>query len=73
MRYGGHVSAALWIAAASWQAKGVTRLVGVLLALVLGGYSLLLHGPIGILIASGPLLPLWFALVGRLLARSVEP
>src|SRR5947209_3984479 len=39
MRYGGHVSAALWIAMSSWEAKGATRIVGWLLALVLGGFS----------------------------------
>jgi hypothetical protein len=39
MRYGGHVSAALWFASASWQAKGATHVVGLLLALDLGGYS----------------------------------
>jgi hypothetical protein len=72
MRYGGHISAALWIAVASWQAKGVTRIVGLLLALILGGYSFIPHGPIGILIPSGLLLPLWFALLGRLLARSMN-
>jgi hypothetical protein len=72
MRYGGHIAAALWIATASWQAKGATRIVGLLLALVLGGYSLIPQGPIGMLIASGPLLPLWFALVGRLLAFNIE-
>jgi len=69
MRYGGHVSAALWIAAASWQAGGVICVVGMLLALILGGYSFIPHGPLGILIASGPLLPLWFVLVGHWLAR----
>jgi len=72
MRYGGHVSAAVWIAAASWQAKGATRIVGLLLALILGGYSLIPHGPLGILILSWPLLPLWFALIRYVLARSVE-
>ena len=72
MRYGGHVSAALWIAAASWRANGALRIVGLLLALDLGGYSLIPNGPIGILILSGPLLPVWFVLVGRILARGSE-
>jgi hypothetical protein len=77
MRYGGHVSAAVWIAAASWPAKGATRMVGLFLVLLLGGYSLLPHGPLdgplGMLILSRPLLPLWCALVGYVLARSAEP
>ncbi|MBA3947018.1 MAG: hypothetical protein H0X37_20955 [Herpetosiphonaceae bacterium] len=73
MRYGGHVSAALWIAVASWQASGMLRIVGLLLALDLGGYSFIPHGPIAFLIPSGPLLPLWFALVGRHISRRRRP
>lgn len=69
MRYGGHVSAALWIATASWRGRGALRIVGLLLALILGGYSFVPNGPIWLLIPSGPLLPLWFALVGRFIAR----
>jgi hypothetical protein len=69
MRYGGHVSAALWIAAASWHAKGVFRAVGLLLALILGGYSFIPNGPIGLLLPTGPLIPIWLALVGRVLVR----
>jgi hypothetical protein len=34
LRYGGHISAALWIASASWQAKGAMRLVGWLFATI---------------------------------------
>jgi len=73
IRYGGHVSAALWIATAAWQAKGATRISGLILALVLGGYSLIPNGPIDLLIPSGLLLPIWFALVGRLLAQIPQP
>jgi hypothetical protein len=69
MRYGGHVSAALWIAAASWQARGITRIVGLLLAFDLGAYSFIPNGPVGLLIPSGPLLPIWLALVGHLFGR----
>ena len=39
MRYGGHISAALWIASASWQIKGAIRITGLLLALDLTVYS----------------------------------
>lgn len=69
MRYGGHVAAALWIATASWQAKGALRIVGLLLALNLGGYSLLPHASYLLLIPTGALLPLWFALAGRRLGQ----
>lgn len=72
MRYGGHVSAALWIAAASWQAMGAMRIVGVLLALDLGVYSFIPNGPTVILFPSGLLLPLWFALGGHSMARDGE-
>ena len=67
MRYGGHVSAALWIATASWQATGATRIVGLLLAFDLGIYSFIPNGPTVILFPSGILLPVWFWLVARLL------
>lgn len=70
MRYGGHVSAALWIAAASWEAGGALRVVGLLLALDLGGYSLLMPFlPLAALYPSALLLVIWFALVGLHLAR----
>ncbi len=72
MRYGGHVSAALWIALASWQARGWTRIVGLVLALNLGGYSFIPNGPVALLIPTGPLLPIWFALVGYRLSQ-VKP
>ncbi len=39
LRYGGHISAALWIASASWQAIGTARIVGWLLAFDLAIYS----------------------------------
>ena len=69
MRYGGHVAAALWIATASWQASGAMRIVGLLLAFNLGGYSLIPHASYLLLIPTGFLLPIWFALAGRHLAR----
>jgi hypothetical protein len=69
MRYGGHVSAALWIASASWQARGAVRIVGLILALNLGIYSFIPNGPVLILVPTGFLLPLWFLLVGLLLAH----
>ncbi len=73
MKYGGHVSAALWIASASWQARGATRIVGWLLALNLGGYSFIPHGSFVILLPTLVLLPLWFVLVGLLLAQEASP
>lgn len=72
MRFGGHVAAALWIAVASWRARGAARVVGLLLALNLGGYSFIPHGPVALLVPTALLLPVWFALVGRLLAPDVE-
>ncbi|SRR6266581_1101914 len=75
LRYGGHVSAALWIALASWQAKGATRIVGLLLAIVLGGYSFIAPFDPTHFVGLLPglvLLPTWFALVGRLLAQRGE-
>lgn len=68
LRYGGHVAAALWIAAASWQAGGALRAVGLLLAVNLGGYSILPHASYLLLIPTGFLLPIWFALAGCRLA-----
>jgi hypothetical protein len=69
LRYGGHVSAALWIAAASWRLGGAARGVGLLLALTLGGYSFVPHAPVGWLGPAGVLLPVWLVLVGRALGR----
>ena len=69
-RYGGHISAALWIASASWQGSGLLRVVGLLLALDLGGFSLVPTGGFLVLLPSLLLLPLWFVLVGRSLARA---
>jgi hypothetical protein len=74
LRYGGHISAALWIASASWQAKGAMRIVGWLLALDLFIYSFLAFIPLTfvVLFPSLVLLPVWLVLVGRLLAREGE-
>ncbi len=75
MRYGGHVSAALWIAVASWHTRGASRIIGLLLALDLGGYSFVApFDPthfVGLL-PSFVLLPVWLVLVGRLLHRKDE-
>ncbi len=72
LRYGGHVSAALWIGLASWRAGGALRLVGLLLAVLLGGFSFIPHGSFLLLIPTGFLFPLWFALVGRHIARDAQ-
>lgn len=73
MRYGGHIAAALWIATASWQAKGATRGVGLLLALDLGVYSFI--APFVSFVALLPsivLLPAWFVLVARAIGHEAE-
>jgi hypothetical protein len=74
LRYGGHISAALWIASASWQAKGAMRIVGWLLTLDLFIYSFIAFIPFTfvVLFPSLVLLPVWFVLVGRLFAREGE-
>ncbi len=71
MHYGGHISAALWIASASWQTRGAMRIVGLLLALDLAIYSFIAFIPLTfvVLIPSLVLLPLWLVLVGRLITR----
>jgi hypothetical protein len=70
LRYGGHVSAAVWIVSASWSAAGALRPVGLLAALDLGGYSFLAPFVSFVaLLPAGVLLPVWFVLVGRCLAR----
>jgi hypothetical protein len=39
LRYGGHIPAAVWVAAVAWQTGGLGRAVGALLAAGLAGYS----------------------------------
>ena len=39
LRLGGHIAAATWVAAAAWQARGLTRVVGLGLAVALAAYS----------------------------------
>ncbi len=71
LRYGGHVSAALWLMAASWRAPGkLLRIIGVILALDLGGYSFVapfdpthFAGLLPVLVR----LPFWLVPVGRFL------
>jgi hypothetical protein len=74
LRYGGHISAAIWIASASWQEKGAMRIVGYLLALDLVIYSFTIFVPFAfvILIPSLVLLPLWIVFVGRLIGGDKE-
>jgi len=71
LRYGANVAAALWIASASWQEKGILRVIGVIVALDLAVYSSIAFIPLTflILIPSLILLPLWFFLVGRRFTR----
>jgi hypothetical protein len=74
LRYGGHISAAIWIASASWQEKGAMRIVGYLLALDLVVFSFMIFVPFSfvILIPSLILLPLWIVFVGRLIGGDKE-
>jgi hypothetical protein len=65
--------AALWIATASWQSRGAMRWIGVFVAFDFACYSLVaLLSPLAFLVTlpSLVLLPVWFVLVGRLLART---
>ncbi|GCE27706.1 hypothetical protein KDA_31900 [Dictyobacter alpinus] len=72
LRYGGHISAALWILFVSLNANGAFRVVGILLALDLAIYSFIAFIPLSfiLLLPSLILLPLWLALAGRLLATA---
>lgn len=75
LRYGGHISAALWIASASLQERGLIRIVGLFVALDLALYSFiapLFAFSFVVLIPSLVLLPLWFVLAGRRIARNAE-
>lgn len=71
VRYGGHISAAIWIGFASWQAKGSPRLVGIPLAFVLGGYSLVAPWVSGaVIIVAFLLIIAWLPFAGRSIAKS---
>lgn len=75
LRYGGHISAAVWIASASWHEKGLIRIVGLFVALDLAIYSFiapLFAFSFVVLIPSLVLLPLWFVLAGRRIALNAE-
>ncbi|GER89097.1 hypothetical protein KDW_32590 [Dictyobacter vulcani] len=71
LRYGGHISAALWILLVSLNTTGALRIIGILLALDLAIYSFIAFIPLSflLLLPSLILLPLWLALSGRFLAR----
>jgi hypothetical protein len=75
MRYGAHVSAAIWIAVTPWRIRGASRIIGLLLALDLGGYSFVApFDPthfVGLLL-SFVLLPVCLVLVGRFLHQQDE-
>lgn len=67
-----NVVAALWIASASLQAHGAMRGIGVFVALDVACYSFVaLLSPLAFLVSlpSLVLLPVWFALAGRRIAR----
>ena len=70
LRYGGHVPAAVWIAAAAWNAGGAARYVGVALAVCLGGYSFLAPWvPFVGFVPAIVLMIAWLPLVGRHLLK----
>lgn len=72
LRYGGHISAALWILLVSLNTRGAMRIIGILLALDLAIYSFIAFIPLAflLLLPSLILLPLWLAMAGRLLAQA---
>jgi hypothetical protein len=73
LKYGGHISAALWIAVVSWRTSGAMRIVGLLLALDLFSFSFIASFTQFLpLLPALVLLPLWFALGGRLLGQVAE-
>lgn len=64
--------AALWIASASWPQRGIIRALGVFVALDFASYSLLGLSFAWVFFVTLPslvLLPVWFVLVGRRMAR----
>lgn len=72
VRLGVNLLAALWIASASLRARGGMRWLGVFVAADFACYSFVgLLSPLAFLIAlpSLVLLPLWFVLAGRCIAR----
>jgi hypothetical protein len=70
MRYGGHVCAAIWMAGCAYSARGAYRAVGLLVSIVLGGYSFV--SPYLSIVFVFPILlfvlPWWLVLVGRQIA-----
>jgi hypothetical protein len=67
-----NVLAALWIIAASWRAPMAMRIIGIFIAWDLVAYSLTAPFNSGAFVISLPslvLVPVWFALVGRLLTQ----
>ncbi len=69
LRYGGHISSALWVAWASWQAKGAIRIIGIIYAIILAAYSYIPGASFVILLPTAVLFPAWLILVGRLFAK----
>lgn len=75
LRLGVNLLAALWIASASWRARGGMRWLGVFVAADFACYSFVgLLSPLAFLVAlpSLVLLPLWFVLAGRRIAWSTR-
>jgi len=66
VRYVGHLFAACWIAAVALRGHGALRWVGLVLAAVLAGHTLIAAWvPPVALAVSAPLLIIWWVLVGR--------
>lgn len=70
-----NVLAALWIASSSWRESRAVQVIGIVIAIDLVAYSalgLLTPAAALIILPSLVLLPVWFLLVGRRLARPVD-
>ncbi|SEB45620.1 hypothetical protein [Paenibacillus sp. GP183] len=73
LRYGGHISAAVWFATASWTSRGAIRIFGLLTALNLGGYSFIAHyAPPVVLAPLSIWMIVWLILIGQHIARRLE-
>jgi hypothetical protein len=72
LRLAVNLLAALWIASAAWQATGAVRCIGLFVAVDFALYSFLglpFAWAFFITLPSLVLLPVWFVLIGRLLAK----
>lgn len=71
VRYGGHVVAAVWIVAVSWEAKNYLRFLGLPLAAILGGYSLVAPWvPSFVFLLAFALIISWLVFAGRTIRKT---